>query len=176
MERFGRRISSTLIYAILAKTESSKGSNTEYEYRMAGTISLLNANPGHASVEIGHFMIFPSYRGTHIASNAIGLLAMFSLADSKDGNGLGMRRVQYQADERNESSLRAAKRMGFVLEGVARWQRVAPKGKVGRRRLADSEADVEVLGGFNVAQLSLCWDEIDIDTMKRVMDWNKPNM
>ena len=45
--------------------------------------------------------------------------------------GLGLRRVQYQANSRNEKSVGFARRMGFRLEGIVRWQRVLDGSKPG---------------------------------------------
>jgi RimJ/RimL family protein N-acetyltransferase len=45
--------------------------------------------------------------------------------------GLGLRRCVWQCNAANEASRRAASRMGFAFEGVQRFQRVVPKGKIG---------------------------------------------
>jgi hypothetical protein len=44
---------------------------------------------------------------------------------------LGLCRVQWQADDRNTASIRAATRMGFRGEGTIRWHRYLPTGKSG---------------------------------------------
>lgn len=58
-----------------------------------------------------------------MTSNMVGLLLHYTL-DLPERGGLGLRRMQWIADERNEPSVNAAKRLGYSFEGVARWDRV----------------------------------------------------
>jgi RimJ/RimL family protein N-acetyltransferase len=57
-------------------------------------------------------------------------------ADHTTEKPLGLRRVQWQAHERNIPSRNAAERVGFQSEGIVRYQRVLPHdnthGYVGR--------------------------------------------
>ena len=98
------------------------------------------------------------------------------------GGDLGLRRVQWQADTRNVASIRAAQRLGFVLEGVMRWQRVCTENKecvsvsdrrneegddtgIGRVGKVVAEPPREDAGGNRIgpgrhsAMLALCWDD-----------------
>lgn len=94
-----------------------------------------------------------------------------------------MRRVQWQANSRNKASVRAAERIGFVNEGMHRWFRVLPEGKVGtveedqrrekaRQEHKEQELDGVVEGMPNVSRdgrkfgpgrhtvcLAICWDD-----------------
>ncbi|TFK97412.1 acyl-CoA N-acyltransferase [Pterulicium gracile] len=127
-----------------------------------GTIGLLNSSAQHLKSEIGYIIIAPSFRGTHVASNAIGLLMQYTL-DLPERGGLGLRRLQWQSNERNKASVRVAEKMGFKKEGVVRWDRVVV-GHIERggdsetveRRNGDPRAE---LGGRHSVMLGMCWDE-----------------
>lgn len=71
--------------------------------------------------------------------------------------------MQWQANTENEASIRAAKRLGFELEGVARWQRILPARKSGiavESLLRERESGKEGKGdGRHSAILALCWDD-----------------
>lgn len=96
-----------------------------------------------------------------MASNAIGLVLQYAL-DPKERNGLGLRRVQWDCATENKASMRAAERIGFVEEGVVRWQHVhrdgIVRGKVGNGREipgGGSEGDL----GRDTVIYGLCWDD-----------------
>jgi RimJ/RimL family protein N-acetyltransferase len=73
--------------------------------------------------------ILPPFQRTHVTSNAVGFLLMYTL-DAPPG-GLGLRRCQWQTHARNQPSRRLAERMGFTFEGVQRFQRALPPHKKG---------------------------------------------
>lgn len=95
----------------------------------AGVIGLENASTRDRSVEIGFITILPAYHRTFVAGNAVGLLLQYVL-DSAPW-GLGLRRCQWQCHTKNEASKKLAVKMGFVLEGVRRFERVVPSGRRG---------------------------------------------
>lgn len=158
VETFEKSDPSKLLYAIIDKTrppspESPSGA-------LAGLIGFQNASPSNLSIEIGPVIVLPSFQRTHVASNAIGLLLQYAL-DPNERDGLGLRRVQWDCGSGNKASMRVAERMGFVKEGVLRWQCVhrdgIARGKVGNGR--------EILGGGSEGHLGrdtviygLCWD------------------
>ncbi len=159
-----------ILFAILDKTkprpppeknrEGAKPEKLEVtEGSFAGVIGLLNTKPNNLATEIGFVIIFPEFQRTHVTTNATGLLLQWCLNLPKEG-GLGLRRVQWQTNNLNDASKRAAERVGFQLESVERWQRVLPEGKVG----TGSEGVIDKDGrkdwpGRHTAILSLCWDD-----------------
>ena len=127
---------------------------------LAGIVAYVNSKPKNFMIEIGAVFILPAFHRTHVASNTIGLLLNYALnLPSSPGGGLGLRRVEWYANASNKASVRLAERMGFVFEGVARWERALPTGKEGNglaRRQGDPRADCP---GRDTARLALCWDE-----------------
>lgn len=116
--------SAECLYAIIDKTTASKSSHGQY----AGVASLSATDPTNAVTELGA-IIFPQFHGTHVASNAVGLLLLWTL-DPPSLGGLGLRRVVWQTHHENVKSRRFALRMGFHFEGIARWQRIFPRGEI----------------------------------------------
>ncbi|KAH8667038.1 putative GNAT family acetyltransferase [Xylariales sp. PMI_506] len=127
---------------------------------LAGTIGLCGTAPDHSTTEIGHILLFPCFQRTFVGTNANALL-LRHLLDPLPYD-LNLRRVQWQANLDNEASINAAKRLGFTLEGVIRWQRVLPVTKTGLepQGIPRKGADDRELGpGRHTAMLSLCWDD-----------------
>lgn len=88
---------------------------------------------------------------------------MHYVLDLPERGGLGLRRLQWQANERNGASVRVAEKMGFRREGVVRWDRVVGEHVerggdsegVGARK---GEPRAE-LGGRHSVMLGICWDD-----------------
>ncbi len=132
-------------------------------FALAGVIGLLNVSRVNLIGEIGHVVILPAAQRTHVLSHAAALLMHYALdlhtmgewdeearvfgtpapaAELAMRRPLGLRRLQWQAHALNAPSIRAAQRLGFRAEGIARCQRVVP----GRPPLspgADAATDVE---------------------------------
>ncbi|KDQ52507.1 hypothetical protein JAAARDRAFT_162648 [Jaapia argillacea MUCL 33604] len=143
-----------VLFAVFDKT--SKTSN-EINGALAGIIGLLNTSPEHLSTEIGFIIIIPSFHRTHVTTNAVGLLQSYCL--ELPPAGLGLRRVQWQTSTKNEASIRVAQRMGFKLEGIKRWDRVMPEGRIGNgRALREYDAKIE-RRGRDTTVLAICWDD-----------------
>lgn len=69
------------------------------------------------------------------------------------------RRVQWRANDLNEPSVRAAKRLGFAYEGTMLWDRVLPQGKAGRTVVnAEGYGRPENGPGRHSAQLVVTWE------------------
>lgn len=81
--------------------------------RLGGTLSLLRINPAAGSIEIGWIAYAPRLQRGTAATEAIVLLANWAF-------GVGYRRLEWKCDARNEASIRAARRLGFVHEGTHR--------------------------------------------------------
>lgn len=163
-----------MLFAVINKDSRVDTDNGKEEETLAGIIGYLNTSPANLSTEVGFVITLPAFQRTHVTSNAIGLLLQYALelpAQLEDGSvtgGLGLRRVQWQVNAANATSMRTAERMGFRMEANLRWDRVLPgapeKGKVGNGRPLgpgrDKESrDGEVRIGRDTVLLSLCWDD-----------------
>lgn len=116
--------------------------------------------------EIGCVVILPAFQRTHVASNAVGILLHYALDTAP--HGLGLRRVVWQANELNEPSVRLAQRMGFVLEGILRWDRVLPAGRPGNGIALRDEDPRAKCPGRNTAMLGLTWDDWEHEWREKV--------
>lgn len=142
----------------------------------AGIIGFLNASPMNLCVEVGFIFAFPRYQRTHLTTNMIGLLLQYCLELPENG-GLGLRRVQWQANAQNETSIKAAIRMGFHYEGVKRWDRVivASAGKQNTAERLPREGDPRRRDfGRHTAILGLCWDDWEDGIRDKVRELMKP--
>jgi RimJ/RimL family protein N-acetyltransferase len=147
------------VYAIIDKTISPEKANIVSTF--AGVMSLNKTNPVDAVTEMG-VLVFPAFHRTHVATNAIGLLLMWTL-DPPSAGGLGLRRVEWQTHESNAASRRIALKMGFEFEGIARWQRTIPDAKVGlpMEALEKRNGTKGERPGRHSANYALVWDEWD---------------
>jgi RimJ/RimL family protein N-acetyltransferase len=154
------------LYAIFDKTNTSGNENTDANY--AGIASLSAANPVNATADMG-IIIFPDFQQTHVATNAISLLLLWTL-DPPAAGGLGLRRVEWKTHAENAASRKVALRMGFEFEGIARWQTVFPGGKVVLpvEALEKRNGTKRELPGRHTAIYSIVWDEWD-DKRPRVV-------
>jgi RimJ/RimL family protein N-acetyltransferase len=84
----------------------------------SGWISLMNIEPEHAAIELGHIWFGPKLQRTRAATEAMFLLLR------RAADELGYRRLVWQCHALNTASLRAAERLGFVREGLLRSHRV----------------------------------------------------
>lgn len=169
-----------ILFAVIDKTRAAAASGNDNEGALAGTIGFLNTSAANLCTEIGFVITLPPFQRTHVTSNAVGLLLQYALdlpspaegalplgREKQGGGGLGLRRVQWQANSLNLSSIRAAERMGFKHEAVLRWDRVLREGremgKVGNGR--------EVAGdiGRDSVMLSLCWDDWEDGGREKVL-------
>ena len=92
--------------------------------RASGWLSLLEIEPAHAAIELGHIWFAPTLRRTRAATEAMFLLLAYA------ADGLGYRRLVWKCNALNEASVRAALRLGFTPEGTLRAHKVIK----GRRR------------------------------------------
>jgi len=149
-----------VLFAVLDRTCVSDAEDIP---PLAGIIGLLNTSLTNLSTEIGFVITLPAFRRTHVTSTAVSLLLEWCL-ESPEKGGLGMRRVQWQTNEMNVASARAAENMGFTLEGVIRWQRVLPEGKPGPMRSGEVKKP-----GRHTKMFSLCWDEWEGGVRDRIL-------
>ncbi|PIL34467.1 hypothetical protein GSI_03243 [Ganoderma sinense ZZ0214-1] len=148
------RSSQCLVLAVLDKTATSESEPPA----LAGLVGFLHADPANLSVEVGVLVCLPAFQRRRVTYAAVALLLQYALNLPADG-GLGLRRVQYQANVGNDRSVAFATKMGFRLEGITRWQRVLDGHKPGngaKRREGDPRAGSV---GRDTAILSICWDD-----------------
>ncbi|KAB8356703.1 hypothetical protein FH972_024279 [Carpinus fangiana] len=74
-------------------------------------------------------------------------------------HGMGMRRVQWKAHPDNAKSVRAAERLGFIYEGILRWNMVLPQGKDGNDINVNKERIGNGVPGRHSVMLSFCCDD-----------------
>jgi len=79
-----------------------------------GRQSYMRITPEHGVIEIGNILWGPAIRRTRVATEALYLAAKHVFED------LGYRRFEWKCNDLNEPSKAAAKRFGFVFEGVFR--------------------------------------------------------
>lgn len=145
------------LYAIYDKTTATGTDDPHSNY--AGICALSATSPVNASTEMGA-MIFPEFQRTHVATNAIGLLLLWTLDPPVNG-GLGLRRVEWKPHADNAASRSVAVRMGFEFEGIARWIRVFPRAEAGlsAKALEIRNGTKAELPGRHSAIYSIVWDE-----------------
>ncbi len=80
----------------------------------AGLASYLRINPAAGSIEVGHIHFSPRLQRTPVATEAMYLMMHYVF------NELGYRRYEWKCDVLNETSKKAAMRLGFVYEGTFR--------------------------------------------------------
>ncbi|KAK0192142.1 acyl-CoA N-acyltransferase [Armillaria mellea] len=144
------------VLAMFAVYDKTKGEELEGAY--AGLIGYVDSSAQDLVTEI-FVIIAPAFQRTHVTSNAIGILLKYAL----DLDGLGLRRVTWQASVANAASIRTAERMGFRKEGVLRWHKAWPESKSRgangtRVRKGDPREEMFPLGRDTVV-LSICWDD-----------------
>ena len=91
----------------------------------AGSTRFYDIQPANKVVQIGYTWYGKKFQGTGLNKNCKLLLLSFAFEE------LGMERVEFRADNRNEKSIAAMKSIGCVAEGILRSHAVTP---VGERR------------------------------------------
>jgi RimJ/RimL family protein N-acetyltransferase len=152
MDTVGRQKADWIFFAVLDLTKEV-GNKPWGEGKLAGIISLLNTDADNHSTEIGCIIIGKEFQRTHVTTNAVGLLLQWCFSI------LGMRRVQWQTNSRNEPSVATAKKMHFRDEGILRWQRVLPKEQTEVGEYVEGHA--KEAPGRHTVMLSICWDDWD---------------
>jgi RimJ/RimL family protein N-acetyltransferase len=87
----------------------------------SGMAAYLRIEPIHKVIEVGHILFTPKLQRTVAATEAMFLMAQHVF-------DLGYRRYEWKCNALNESSQRAARRLGFTFEGVFR-QHMIVKGR-----------------------------------------------
>jgi len=148
-----------VLFAVFDKTQLRGPGATPL---FAGIIGLLNTSKPNLSTEIGFLIILPAFWRHGIATTATRMLLRWTL-DAPSNGGLGMRRVQWQANVLNIPSAKVAENIGFRLEGTTRWQRIIQEGKPGSVKPGDKRP------GRHSMIFSLCWDDWEDGGRERVL-------
>lgn len=153
-----------VLFAVYDKTRVSESGEAAF----AGVIGYVHSSATDLFVEIGCVVMLPAFRRTHVTSNAVGILLHYALdlpSDSHENGtaigGLGVRRCVWMANARNTPSIKTAERMGFVKEGVLRWNMVLTPGQkdAWNGREVRNGDPREECGGRDSVILSHCFDD-----------------
>ena len=152
---------SWMFYAVIDRTRPSSSRTNDPPGALAGTIAYLRSSAEHRVTEIGFVITLPLFQRTNVTSNAVGLLLQYALEPPEYG-GLGLRRVQWCANSVNTASRKVAERMGFVFEGVIKWDKVFKdgmnRGKVENGRGVPPGAEKGDIGR-DTALYGISWEE-----------------
>ncbi len=110
------RDDSGCVFAVYDKLTAPHVSNTADDSNYAGIMMLAHASTTNQATEMG-ILIFPALHRAHVTSNAIGLLLVSRPAIE---GWFGTATCYMEYESKNEGSRRAAERMGFELERIAR--------------------------------------------------------
>ncbi|EPQ53094.1 hypothetical protein GLOTRDRAFT_46029, partial [Gloeophyllum trabeum ATCC 11539] len=147
-----------VLFAVIDKRQPAHDGSQPLSRTLAGIISLLNTSPTDLMTEMGFTLTFPALQGTHVTKSATALLLCCCLDPSPVG--LGLRRVQWQANIANQASIHVAERMRSTKEAVRRWDRVVPAdGKVGNGRRIGFGDPKGASIGRDIGILSIYWDD-----------------
>ncbi|KAI0635940.1 acyl-CoA N-acyltransferase [Trametes polyzona] len=159
LERDVRRDPHNALFAVIDKTRPD-AARPDAGGSFAGVVGMYHTSPGNLSTETAYVLVFPAFRGTHIAKDMIGLLLRYQLdLPSASPPGIGFRRVTWCAHPQNAPSIRLAEKMGFKREGLLNWLWVLPEilTEMGRPgRIGDAHSGK---AGRDSVILSLCWDD-----------------
>ena len=90
--------------------------------KAVGTAALMRVDPVHGVIEVGSIVYSPRLQKTRAGTEAMYLLMRHAFDD------LGYRRYEWKCDNLNAPSHAAARRYGFVFEGIFR-QAIVYKGR-----------------------------------------------
>jgi RimJ/RimL family protein N-acetyltransferase len=90
--------------------------------RAVGITTLRDIRPEMCVIEVGHVVYSPELQGATLGTEAQYLLARYVFEE------LGYRRYEWRCNTLNAASRRAAKRLGFIFEGIFR-QHMIVKGR-----------------------------------------------
>jgi RimJ/RimL family protein N-acetyltransferase len=101
-----------------------------------GSTRIYNIDHANKTCEIGSTFYGKTFQRTHVNTKAKWLLLSFAFET------LGMIRVQFKTDEQNVASQNAIERLGAVIEGILRNERIRSTGKP-RNAVVYSVVDTE---------------------------------
>ncbi len=83
-----------------------------------GVFALMNIQPRHATLELGHVHFSAALQRTAVATEAVFLILEYAFEH------LHYRRVEWKCNALNAASKRAAERFGFAFEGLFRQHQI----------------------------------------------------
>jgi RimJ/RimL family protein N-acetyltransferase len=115
----------------IEKALAARLTRTEYPFVVfdkrtqayAGTTRFYDIQPANNMLQLGYTWYGSKFQGTGLNKNCKLLLLTFAFEE------LGMERVEFRADNRNEKSIAAMKSIGCAAEGVLRSHAVTPAGE-----------------------------------------------
>ena len=115
----------------IEKAMAARVAGTEYSFivfdkrtnEYAGSTRFYDIQPGNKMLQIGYTWYGKKFQGTGLNKNCKHLLLTFAFEE------LGMERVEFRADNRNEKSVAAMKSIGCVAEGILRSHAITPAGE-----------------------------------------------
>ncbi|EJF61892.1 acyl-CoA N-acyltransferase [Dichomitus squalens LYAD-421 SS1] len=169
VERAVRQNPHATLFAALDKTRAD-AAHPEWAGALAGIAGLFNTAPANLATELGFVVVFPAFRGTHVAKHMVGVLLRYVLElPGARVPGLGFRRVVWSAHPENAASIGLAERMGFRREGLLRWVWVLDDAVRETGKDAREDAFKGKRGRDSVV-LSVCWDDWEGGVRERVRE------
>ncbi len=110
---------------------SGRENNTAYPFLVidkhtnlvAGCTRFYDVQPQHSTTQLGYTWYGKKFQGTALNKNCKLLLLEFAF------ESLGLERVEFRADNKNERSIAAMKSIGCQIEGVLRNNCASPTGR-----------------------------------------------
>ncbi|KLO13242.1 hypothetical protein SCHPADRAFT_904421 [Schizopora paradoxa] len=134
----------------------------------AGIISLTSCDPERLTAEISMGIGFRSFRGNSGSTIATALLLRYCLSSATDSPpGLGLRKVGWTAHSHNYPAQALARTVGFQVESMKRWSRLAFSGKRGNTRVL-RDGDPVGIPGIDDLYYVMCWDDWEGEGRKYV--------
>lgn len=90
--------------------------------KFAGSTRFYDIRLAHKALQLGYTWYGPEFHGTGLNKHCKFLLLQFAFGQ------MGMERVEFRADNRNEKSIAAMKSIGCTVEGILRRHSIQPDG------------------------------------------------
>jgi len=142
------------LFAIIDKTTPCRSAGNDGDGALAGMIGVARCSSQNLSVEIAPAIVLPAFQGTHVGKHAVGALLRYWL-DVPSQGGMGFRRVVWATHPENGRSVGIAEKLGFKKEGILRWERVLPEGRLGKEVPPERGSG----RGWDTVFLSICCDD-----------------
>ncbi|KAI0773082.1 hypothetical protein BD413DRAFT_611998 [Trametes elegans] len=121
-----RRDSHSIFFAVIDRTRLDP-EHPEWGGSFAGVVGLCRTDARNLATEVANVVVFPDFRGTHVAKDLVGLLLRYTLQLLATlPPGIGYRRLVWTAHPQNIASIKLATRLGLKCEGMMRWTWVLP--------------------------------------------------
>ncbi|KLO16820.1 hypothetical protein SCHPADRAFT_869114 [Schizopora paradoxa] len=148
-----RRDPSSIAFAVLGREDE------DHEWDYGAVLCLTGCDPERLSAEIATGICFRPYVRSNGAILAATLLARYCMnSTTASPPGLGLRRLSWISHTNNIPSLTIGSTIGFKVESIRRWHRMATDGKANNGR-ALRDGDPSGLPGVDVNTLVMCWED-----------------